>query len=107
MRGAMAFCPRCKSLLFPVDGKPTCRKCGFVQEKSASTIVTAPREQREILVMDDEARKKLEVMPTMRAECPKCGNLEAYYRTQQTRKSDEPETAFLRCTKCDHRWRRY
>lgn len=103
----MPFCPSCKALLFPKDGKLVCNKCGSTSVKSESKSITIAREEREVLVLDDEARKKLEVMPTMRAECPKCGHMEAYFRTQQTRKSDEPETAFLRCAKCDHRWRKY
>lgn len=103
----MPFCPKCKSLLFPVAGQVTCKKCGYVGGKTQSNVMTEAKEARETLVLDDADRKKLEIMPTMRVECPKCGNFEAWFRTQQTRKSDEPETAFLRCTKCDHRWRKY
>lgn len=103
----MPFCPNCKSLLLPVEGRLTCKKCGYVQEKAESQVVSQPREEREILVLDEVDRKRLEVMPTMHIECPKCGHTEAYYRTQQTRRADEPETVFLRCAKCDHRWRKY
>lgn len=103
----MPFCPRCKSLLLPVEGKPTCRKCGYVEEKTESKVVTIQRDEREILIFDETDRAKLEVMPKIKMECPKCGHLEAFYRTQQTRKADEPETMFLRCAKCDHRWRKY
>ena len=85
----------------------TCLKCGVSKRPASGTKLVAAREEREILVMTPEDEAKLEVMPKMKAECPKCANMEAYYRTQQTRKSDEPETAFLRCTKCGHRWRKY
>ena len=106
----MPFCPNDKSMMFPVAGKMTCKKCGYVQggkiESRVVSMETAP--DREMTVLDDAAIEKMNsVMPKMKAECPNCGNNEAYYRTQQTRKSDEPETAFLRCTKCDHRWRKY
>ena len=103
----MPFCPNCKSLLFPRDGVLKCNKCGYQGGKPESKTVVVPRSERDVLVIDDEAKAKLEVMPTMQAECPKCGNFTAWYRTQQTRKSDEPETTFLRCTKCDNRWRKY
>ena len=39
--------------------------------------------------------------------CPKCHNKGAYYWFLQTRSADEPETRFLRCTKCKHTWREY
>jgi transcription factor S len=103
----MPFCPNCKSMLFPVGGVLECKKCGYKGGKTESKVVTTAREERDVLVITPEDEAKLEIMPKMRAECPKCGNMEAYYRTQQTRKSDEPETAFLRCTKCGHRWRKY
>lgn len=103
----MQFCPTCKSLLFPSNGILECKKCGQTRGETQSRTITRPREDKEILVLDEAAQAKLEVMPTMPVDCPSCGNHEAYYRTQQTRKSDEPETMFLRCKKCDHRWRKY
>lgn len=105
----MPFCPNDKSMLYPHEGRLTCKKCGYVQGGAVAsrTIKVHESTNREITVLDDAAKEKLEIMPKMAAECPNCGNNEAWYRTQQTRKSDEPETAFLRCTKCDHRWRKY
>jgi DNA-directed RNA polymerase subunit M len=46
-------------------------------------------------------------MATVNEECDKCGHTEAYWWTEQTRSSDEPETQFFRCTKCKHTWREY
>ena len=105
----MPFCPNDKSMLYPVDGRPTCKKCGFVMGGPirSRTLKTSEAADKEMLILDDAAREKLEVMPKINMDCPNCGNNEAWYRTQQTRKSDEPETMFLRCTKCDHRWRKY
>ena len=40
-------------------------------------------------------------------ECPKCGCKEAYFRTEQTRGADEPETEFYTCVKCEKVWREY
>lgn len=101
------FCPNCKSMLFPKAGALECNKCGYKGGKTQSNVLVTAREDRDVLILDEADRAKLEIMPKMRIECPKCGNFEAWFRTQQTRKSDEPETAFLRCTKCDHRWRKY
>lgn len=105
----MPFCPNDKSMLFPKEGKLTCRKCGYVLEsgESSHTVKVHEAKHREITVLDDEARERFEFLPKMAVECPNCGNREAYYRLQQTRRADEPETTFLRCTKCDHRWRKY
>lgn len=104
----MPFCPNCKSLVVPVAGKLSCKKCGYQGDlPTGGHVVRQAREERDVLVLDDEAKERLEVMPKINFECPKCGHREAYYRTQQTRKSDEPETMFLRCVKCDHRWRKY
>lgn len=47
------------------------------------------------------------VMPKTAVPCPKCGHNEAYWYLRQTRKSDEPETTFLTCCKCGHKWRKY
>ena len=103
----MPFCPNCKSLVYPQGGILKCAKCGTVAGKPQSRKVTAPQEEREVLVFSDEDVERQETMPRMKAECPSCGHMEAFYRTQQTRKSDEPETTFLRCAKCNHRWRKY
>lgn len=42
---------------------------------------------------------------TDKAECPKCGNHEAYWWIVQTDTAEEPSTQFFRCTKCKHTWR--
>jgi transcription factor S len=99
-----AFCANGHGMLLPP--KFECAKCGYTARPESKKIV-AEAKTTEVLVITPEDEAKLEVMPKMRAECPKCGHMEAYYRTQQTRKSDEPETAFLRCVACGHRWRKY
>ncbi len=52
-------------------------------------------------------KNKEEVLPKTTAECPKCHNDKAYYWIVQTRSSDEAPTKFLKCVKCEHRWRDY
>lgn len=87
-----------------------CDRCGFyVQTK----VVDGEKDLEEarsgsgtIKVVSAEAAR-MHTMPTAQAECPKCGNREAYWWFLQTRGGDEPTTQFYRCTKCDHTWRHY
>jgi DNA-directed RNA polymerase subunit M len=51
--------------------------------------------------------EKIVTLPTAAEECPKCGNMEAYWVLRQTRGADEPETRIFECTKCGHKWREY
>jgi DNA-directed RNA polymerase subunit M len=44
--------------------------------------------------------QELHTMPTLRIECPKCGNNTANVWQVQTRGSDESSTQFLRCLRC-------
>ena len=39
------------------------------------------------------------------AQCPSCGNKEAFFLEIQTRSADEPASLFFRCAACGHRWR--
>lgn len=103
------FCPKCGSLLLPK--KTDSRKylacsCGYSTKdlsgaKIREDIIKKPKKIE--VVKEDE----LEILPETDAECPKCKNSMAYYWTVQTRASDEPETKFLKCTKCKHIWRDY
>lgn len=86
-------------------GKILVCKCGYKEEGEAKITETQDNQNKKIEVVSDE---ELETMPiTDEAECEKCGNKEAYYYTAQTRSGDEPETKFLICTKCGHKWRDY
>ena len=62
--------------------------------------------QESIAVIDKEVQK-LRTLPTVRIECPKCGNRLAYVWQVQTRGSDESSTQFFRCTKCGYTFREY
>ena len=55
----------------------------------------------------DVVEKEEVPYPKVEAECGKCGHKEAYFWMVQTRAGDEPETKFMRCTKCNHTWRDY
>lgn len=104
----MQFCPKCGGILFPkTEGKKAkllCGKCGYRSRGKKRVIlkekITLDREDK-IEVMD----QKVETLPKVKTDCEKCGNKKAYYWLLQTRSSDEAETKFYECTKCQHRWR--
>ncbi len=102
------FCPKCKTLLYPDDGKMVCRKegCGFSAEMgeiSETSLRKTKKEKSDILVLDDITK----TMPTTKIECPECHHNEATYSMRQTRAADEPTTRIYRCTKCSHTWREF
>ncbi|HOI18484.1 MAG TPA: transcription factor S [Candidatus Woesearchaeota archaeon] len=103
------FCSKCGSLLFPkkTDKKSFmyCASCGYASKESKTVLTEKSEEQKEVVVIDNASEG--ENLPKMEVECPKCGNSYAYFWTMQTRASDEPETKFYKCTKCEHTWRDY
>lgn len=62
------------------------------------------KKDKEVEVIEKDS---VNILPKTKVGCEKCGNKEAFYWTIQTRAGDEPETKFLRCTKCNHIWRDY
>jgi transcription factor S len=100
----MPFCPECKSMVYPMGGKQSCRKCGWSSDRPAKPkIITTKAEVREAVVIEehDDAR------PQQVTECPKCGHDKAYFHLMQTRRSDEPPTEINQCVACGHSWRKY
>jgi len=116
----MEFCPKCGTRLEPKktkSGKETilvlaCPKCGYkkpevaekIEPKVAKVIQHTP--QQFVAVIGKE-EQKLSTLPTVRIECPRCGNNTAYVWQVQTRGADESSTQFLRCTKCSYTFREY
>ena len=101
----MEFCPRCGSVLVMKKKKMGCPRCGY-SSKSKMKIKTSEKmnEKKEVAVIKD---KDVEVYPIVDAECKKCGHNKAYFWTLQTRATDEAETKFFKCTKCNFTWREY
>jgi DNA-directed RNA polymerase subunit M len=104
----MLFCPRCKSIMMPKkEGAKVVLSCSCGYKQGAEEVKLSEtkkkEEHREVAAVD----KEIEVMAKTEAECPKCGNKEAYTWEVQTRAGDEPPTKFLKCTKCRHTWRDY
>lgn len=100
------FCKKCRSLVLPKSGKLVCKKCGF-EEKIDPAIklkrVEKGKKKKEVIVLESTVSTK----PVTRAECTRCGNEKAEWWFLQTRRADEPETRFFRCTKCKYTWRDY
>jgi len=103
----MMFCPRCGSILTQQKDKNKTYigcSCGYILKSGKVEVkeeVKTKTQKVEIIDANHEA------LPETEAECPKCGNKKAYFWLVQTRAGDEPETKFLKCTKCKHTWRDY
>lgn len=95
------FCPKCKALMYPKGDLFVCNKCGFKKEKKGSNVVVAKQRKKEVTILED----KIDILPKTRVTCPNCGHNEAFWILRQMRGSDEPETRFFTCTKCEYKWR--
>jgi DNA-directed RNA polymerase subunit M len=116
----MEFCPKCGSRLAPKKRKISkeaslllvCPKCGYKEQSAGKKVepkvakVIQHKPQQLVAVIGKE-EQKLRTLPTVRIECPKCGNNMAYVWQVQTRGADESSTQFLRCTKCGYTFREY
>ena len=114
----MEFCPDCGMRLVSRRDKKEintiyyleCQKCGFKKqtgEKPSVATKTIERPPNESIAIIGREDQKLRTLPTVRIECPKCGNNTAYAWQVQTRGNDESSTQFFRCTKCNHTFREY
>jgi DNA-directed RNA polymerase subunit M len=116
----MEFCPKCGSRLEPKkskSGKETslalvCAKCGYKKPESGKKIEpkigkVIQHNPAQLVAVIGKEEQKLKTLPTVRIECPKCGNNTAYVWQVQTRGADESSTQFMRCTKCNYTFREY
>ena len=111
----MEFCPKCGSRLVPKPSKDSkgavlaCPKCSYkkrVETLEATVKVPETKPEDQIIVIGKK-EQKLQTLPTVTIECPKCGNTLAYVWQVQTRGADESSTQFFRCTKCSYTFREY
>jgi len=101
----MEFCQKCGGIIEVKEGKAICASCGH-RLKKAPKIQTSERiEKAEAVAVVKELESN--VYPEIQMTCPQCKNKKAYFWTTQTRASDESETKFYKCTKCEHTWRKY
>ena len=117
----MEFCPKCESRLGPTKTRTetgetlllfACPRCGYTKQATHKKTEEKPNKAEEcdphqeiltVIAKEDEVN----TMPTIRVECPKCGNNLVYVWQVQTRGGDEASTQFFRCTKCNHTFREY
>lgn len=101
------FCPKCKRLMRPdkAHGVWKCPNCGTkVPMGEGHEVGRSNPTGRSMAVIEET---KARTLPVAAEQCPKCGNMEAYWVLRQTRGADEPETRIFECTKCGHKWREY
>ena len=112
----MEFCPICGSFLALVKSKVgdetvvvlACSKCGYKKQGSVEKAqVKVGKKPKEAVTIISEEDQKMNTLPTIRMECPKCGNHLVFVWQVQTRGGDEASTQFMRCTKCGHTFREY
>jgi len=113
----MEFCENCgKRLVQEKKGKDivlVCQKCGIQKKMKGHGNVAVPspiketKPFQESIAVIGRKEQKLRTLPTVRMECPKCGNNLAFVWQVQTRGSDESSTQFFRCTKCNFTFREY
>jgi DNA-directed RNA polymerase subunit M len=103
------FCQKCGTMMMvKKHGNKKvleCKSCGYIDKSEESMVIKEKSVVAKIEIADSSADDN--ALPKTAVECPKCRNKEAFYWTIQTRASDEPETKFLKCTKCKHTWRDY
>ena len=81
----MNFCPNCRTRLTPlkkVEGSKvalllSCPKCGY-EKRTTRPMTIVPRilerSPQERIAVIGRGKQKLRTLPTVRIECPKCGN---------------------------------
>jgi DNA-directed RNA polymerase subunit M len=102
----MEFCQKCGGILL-IDGdkNPACAKCGHRHKGKLKLQSFEKMNVSERIAVVDES--KMTTYPIVEMKCPECKNKEAFFWTMQTRASDESETKFYKCVKCEHTWRVY
>lgn len=85
----------------------TCPKCGEVTRHADPMVQKLGNAKESVVVIGRKDEKSIQTLPTMKVNCQKCGNGEAFYWMVQTRGGDEASTQFFRCKKCGGTWREY
>ena len=102
----MEFCPRCGAIIIEKKKNSGCSRCNYSSKTKlkikTSEKITEPKGSVAVVKKEDS-----KLLPMVAETCEKCGNKEVFFWTVQTRSSDEAETRFFKCVKCDHTWREY
>ena len=104
----MMFCPKCGSMVLPKkEGNKNVIRCSCGYTNAKAEVVEIKEEVKKKETFTEPASDNDDMLPVTEGECPKCKNDKAYFWLVQTRAGDEPETKFMKCTKCKHTWRDY
>ena len=101
----MEFCEKCGGMILINYNKPICAGCGHRPKKKPKIKTSEKIDEKKVVAVIDQ--KEENINPIIDIKCGKCKNKKAYFWTLQTRASDESETKFYKCTKCEHTWRAY
>jgi len=101
----MEFCPKCGAVLVQKTKNFGCPRCNYSSKGKAKIKVSEKVKEKNSVAIISE--KETQIYPTVEKQCKKCSNNQAYFWTLQTRASDEEETKFFKCTKCEFTWREY
>ena len=99
----MEFCPNCKAMLLPKDGKLQC-SCGYIKDlsnKNQYEVSSEVKAEETVKMLGED----VDVGPITNETCPECGHDKATYKLLQTRSADEAPTRIFTCAKCKHTWR--
>lgn len=101
----MEFCPKCGAILIQKTKNFGCPRCSY-SSKNKAVLKTSEKmnEKNQGVAISKETRG---VHPIVIEKCRKCNSDKAYFWTVQTRSSDEAETKFFKCIKCESTWREY
>jgi len=112
----MDFCSNCGTRLTPLKKKEgrqvafllSCLRCGY-EKRATRPTTTVPKilehSPQEHIAVIGKGEQKLRTLPTVRIECPRCGNNLAYAWIIQIGGLEESSTPFFRCTKCNYTFR--
>lgn len=102
----MEFCPKCGAILVQKTKNLGCPRCNYSSKGKAPVLKTSEKisEKNKGVAISRETKG---VHPIVNERCKKCNNDKAYFWTVQTRASDEAETKFFKCVKCENTWREY
>ena len=92
----MEFCPKCgmRLVLFPKETSSKfslkCPNCNYVLKSKTSPVTTKiiDKPVTEPIVVIEEREAKIKTLPTMKMQCERCGNNEAFWWMKQTRGGD-------------------
>jgi transcription factor S len=101
----MDFCPKCGAILVLKKKNFGCPRCTYSTTEKVNMKISEKMDELNKGVA--VSKEKGGVNPIVNEKCKKCSSEKAYFWTVQTRASDEAETKFFKCVKCDNTWREY